>query len=378
MKEKTGEQYLFGWQHSTLLILSFVTSVIAGIVSIVWGEYLCGSIVSVLLVAMALVSSVYCWRKEKRNPFDISVLLIVIAISALIAIAVLTGLLHEPLGEGLEYAYLDKWDWIALIVAISSLAFAGSTWHSQYQTERNTMRITPESQKDLLIDYVRHFYANLIIICALEARMDKRYDLYYPSEEHLLKLRVDVDSLHPAAFFNHSEKYKSIHRLKFLMRNFNMELEVIARHLSDKNVHEAAKERDFATLRFKMALLSNSVAKTVKELFGETDEEIAEQIRKHVDKAALERNQKGGEDVPLMKKADKEFDSGMAYYYAYDSKSEKQDLLIKTLFPNGEEKDIEKFLRRLNQNIYTEVYGYNDSNGRKIFLIPFDKNTPIP
>ena len=56
MKEKTGEQYLFGWQHSTLLILSFVTSVIAGIVSIVWGEYLCGSIVSVLLVAMALVS----------------------------------------------------------------------------------------------------------------------------------------------------------------------------------------------------------------------------------------------------------------------------------------------------------------------------------
>ena len=79
-----------------------------------------------------------------------------------------------------------------------------------------------------------------------------------------------------------------------------------------------------------------------------------------------------------MKKADKEFDSGMAYYYAYDSKSEKQDLLIKTLFPKGEEKDIEKFLRRLNQNIYTEVYGYNDSNGRKIFLIPFDKNTPIP
>lgn len=361
----------FSWTQSVLLILSVVLTFLSIILFLQFNT-LVGFVVSLLLLLFAFIFSVSCWWKEKLNPVDMSVLLIIIIAFLFIILSWASNRLNIPLIEySMKNIYLDKWDWIALIVAVLSLAFAGSTWYSQNLTEKNTMRITPESQKQLLMDYVRHFYCNLIIIYALEARLAKRYDRYYPSEEHLLKLRVNIDSLHPAAFFNHSEKYHAIHELQFKIQNFNMELEVITKHFTDVNLHYAAKERDFATLRFKMGYLSGEVAKTIEKLFGGTQIEIANRLYQIIDTCARERNQKNGKDIPLMDEAKEKFDRGeLSYFYNLSERDE----FIATLFPDRNQEKIDRFVHRLNQNIYVEVYGYNASNGRKIFLIPFDKN----
>lgn len=266
---------------------------------------------------------------------------------------------------------LDGWDWLALIVAIFSLIIGYITFRSQAKTERNTMKITPESQKQILIDYIRHYYRNLVIICAVETKLNKRFDKYYPSQEHLLKLKVSLDDLHPAAFYNHSEKYHAIHELVTKMRNFNTEIDVATIHLCDKNVSFEAKLRDFATLKFKMGYLAKETLNTIYALWNLDDnkgnaeqrEKILSEVKKVLEKALESYNEKELEEAEehMSKQEDK---------YPYFNVS---TFYTETVFKSEEEK--KHFLYYINCNIYAEMTAKNTNgfdNSEKIFLIPFN------
>ncbi len=344
------------------------------------------------LATVALINPFRYWLKDKSKPTNIIASGMIVLLLLFMVLYLFPGFVHTKIDTIIERTHLKYWDWIALGVAMASFVISARTLHSQSMTEKNTMRITPESQKALLMDYARHFYCNLLIIYAIDARLNRRYHHYYPSEEHLLKLRTNVDSLHPAAFFNTPTKYDNIHELKFKMLNFNLELEVITKHLTDRNVHPFVKDRDFATLKFKMGFLTQEVAKTIRVLFwdsyykmtkytlpkdndktfdeiknkidNEIDRIVADELVEYIFDKTKNRNKNNTKMIDALK-----YFKDHDYYLTYNDAIKGS--LIKTLFPDGNKDEIDRFLQRLNQNIYVEVYGTNDQNSPKICLIPF-------
>lgn len=280
------------------------------------------------------------------------------------------------------------WDWVAVGVACLSLFYACVTFNSQRNTEKNTMKITPESQKEILEDYCRHFYRNLVIICAIENKLNERFNRFYPSEEHLLKLKVDLDDLHPAAFYNHHDRYRAIQELLVKMRNFNTEVEVAKSHLCDRKVDHDTKKRDFATLKFKMSFLSEKTYETLCKLWPKDDWNMLQSIKKVVLSQADKDVEKYPDNVkelmmannptPYFNNTDifftqKMLDTEEEFKIRKENKEEQKNK--KSGRPlNGECKD---FMVKLNVSIWIEMTQKSTNSfasSEKIHLIPFLKN----
>lgn len=260
----------------------------------------------------------------------------------------------------------DSWDWIAVSIACISLFYGCITFNSQHQTEQNTMKITPESQRQILIDYIRHYYRNLVIICAVESKLNNRFNEFYPSEEHLLKLKVELEDLHPAAFYNHAEKYNAIHELLTKMRNFNTEIDVATSHLCNPEVFADAKKRDFATLKFKMGYLAKETLKTINAIWPKADEKNLEEVKTMLTQA-IEKNYNDkqlSDAIKILEKAENK----TPYF------NNQKTFFTETIYSSIRES--EHFLFMLNCNIHAEIDAKNDNgfdNSEKIFLIPFNK-----
>lgn len=306
----------------------------------------------------------------------------------LVGMAIFIGIkfYHEPITEGatesvtLKTYGLTRWDWLAIGISIISLVYAALTFWSQRQTQRNTMKITPESQRKLLIEYGRHFYCNLIVICAIDAKMNNRFSSYYPSEEHLVKLKADLNGLHTGAFFNHIEHFSSLNKLQVKLRNFNSEIDVILNHLTQQEFPEEGKVRDFNTLKFKMGYLTDTVFRTLNEIWTDNEKKHSADMRKYINKEAESRNMRTDEGKTLMAQAEKYFESHPLIFTCDYENSE----LIAALFyrpeNNGKEKEpyssatvteIDNFIKLLNYNIYAEIHGLNSFGSPKIYLVPF-------
>lgn len=256
----------------------------------------------------------------------------------------------------------NTWDWIAVSFACLSLFYTCLTFNSQRKTEQNTKKITKDSQREILIDYVRHFYCNLIIICAVEAKLDKRFDDFYPSEEHLLKLKVDTADLTPdsAAFSNHLDEYKAIHELLLKVRNFNTEVDVAVMHLGSRDVFPPAKQRDLDTLKFKMGYLTQEIVAAINTLWPDNQDENIAVVKSLIERTGESRNQNAHSQREAYSKR-----FGTTYPYYSNNKS----FFVSGLFTTAAERAA--FFRQLNFNIYVEIMAANVDGSDKIFMIPF-------
>lgn len=307
----------------------------------------------------------YKYLARKYRVSTIILAILVLILSAYIAITPIdTEIIDQKFLATIRRFRLGEntWDWFAVTIACASMIFTTMTYWSQRTTEKNTMKITPESQREILIDYARHFYCNLIIICAIEAKLAKRFNEYYPSEEHLLKLKVDLDDLHPAAFYNYASKYSAIHELMVKMRNYNTEIDVAIRHLCNKNVFAQAKMRDFSTLRFKMSFLTQEILKTMDSIWNKNAEQNMVDVKNLIKETSEKRN--SNENTDKAAEHLSSFSEQYPYYGNHDS------FFVKKLF-NGEG-EADKFLHGLNCHIYIEMTAKNSEGSDKILLIPFD------
>lgn len=275
-----------------------------------------------------------------------------------------------------------SWDWIAVAIACLSLFFACKTFNSQRQTEKNTMKIHPESQREIFLDHVRHYYRNLVAISAVEAKLGGRFKEFYPSQEHLLKLKVNLDDLHPAAFYNHLENYKAIHKLGLLIRNFNSEIDTAVLHLCDQNVDESAKRRDFATLKFKMGYLTQNTVEILNTLWPDDTKRNREEVKNQILTEARNCEEKKADIKP--EKSSYIFKNYSTVYTCKPEPTlESDDNKAEGKSKNGKEKmslfkgeEAETFMFLINRDIIYEMRkksdnGFDDSE--TIFLIPYPK-----
>lgn len=283
----------------------------------------------------------------------VSVILAAVAVMITVYVSMPEGAFAVGVRSFAQWNGSDTWDWLAFVVAVISFVFAAFTWSSQNKTEKNTMQIDDRSQQKILVELTCHLFRNLIVICAVEEKLNGRYDSHYPSEESLLKLKIDMDAM---AFRKQADNFNVIHELQLLLRNFNSEIDVALVHFRSQQVFDYAKKRDFATLKFKMSHLTDRIVDCMKAIWHE---DFSDEIADAIFEAAKKRNKNENRDEARSKMT-----SDFQYYN--NTKS-----CYYSLFRNEERR--KEFLSLLNIHIQIEKDGLNSQGYEKILIIPFDK-----
>ncbi len=364
-KAKSGARHNRYLNGDSLMIIAVVL-IIIGLIIYYLSENIWVS--GLFLAASAGLSVRLVWKR--KGPFEFAVCSFSVISLVLFILCCSVESAHFKIEKALEYLFLNDWDWFALLVAVISLIFAACTWISQERTQKNTMRITPEIQLNLLKDIFRHSYRNMMVLYALEARLRERYDTHYPSEEHLQKMKMSDDVLYPESFIERPEMCSLIQNLKLNLRNRDIELDTATEHLKNPSMPPEIKAREMRMLKKGIEYTIKRTTKVMNQLYkgGMHHSDIAE----YVHETAATRRYDHEHDPEFAGRMDEAFrlmDRGEFKPYYTDAESE----FIKSLYPDKDADKIAEFLRYLNANIYAMETGDGE-----IWAIPFNKEgTPI-
>ena len=266
-----------------------------------------------------------------------------------------------------QHWWYDDWNCFGIftfIVAFASLIIGWITYNAQKKTEenttktqRNTSKLNLEEQKSLLSDMIRHFYRNYVVSLALGIKLEAEKDgdkfRGYPSEEHLLKMAVNLDDVHLNLFYQENEQHHLVHKLFVMLRNYNIELSVISEHLKSQQIDYATKVRDLQTLTFKCYYLTGEITRLIGMIWYKGEKDYESEARQRI----IEEQEKNRHD-----------NADETKYYTGDVVLEipEESYYLKTLFAA----DQAKFLADLKQDVVIEA-GRNKSDSPKIHIIPF-------
>ncbi len=138
---------------------------------------------------------------------------------------------------------------IALGVACFSAVFDVKGFLASKRTADNVERVSLDVQMAQFNDLTRHLYRNLICTLAFTKKTLDNTS-YYPSEEHLLKLKVlPEDIIHLEKYNNNTTIYEKMHELKILLRNYDIEIETALTHLKNGKVNIIHNDLDSLTFK---------------------------------------------------------------------------------------------------------------------------------
>ena len=154
---------------------------------------------------------------------------------------------------------------LAFVVSAVGVYYDRRGYKESKRTADNVTRVTSDVQQAQFNDLVRHLYRNLICTLALSRRLlEKEGHTEYPSEEHLLKLKVlPEDVLHLEMYNDNKEVYSQMHELKLLLRNYDIEIDTAMMHLKNKEIPQEVLRNDLDTLTFKPMYLVRRILEVV-------------------------------------------------------------------------------------------------------------------
>jgi hypothetical protein len=183
----------------------------------------------------------------------------------------------QKTAKNTEPSYVDK-DGMKAANWIFGLIAAIGTFITFFAVKNETKQkqIKKKFQEKIMLDLIRHLYRNKVVVCTLRWKLNEKekvarkltekYNLYYPSEEHLLKLKMLPEDLRLDRFENAPEHYDMLHKLELYFRNYNVEIDVALDHLKSKNLSVEVKDRDLDTLEFKSGFLTAEIDKLMLDL----------------------------------------------------------------------------------------------------------------
>lgn len=253
---------------------------------------------------------------------------------------------------------------IALFVSACSFYYTKKTFFSQTKTESNTSKLSREEQKALLSDMIRHFYRNYVVSLTLRVKLEagKRSKTKdgknknftgYPSEEHIKKLMVNLNDVHLNLFYKEEESHQMMNKLYVMLRNYNLELDVICDHLKSQSIDYATKSRDLDTLAFKCFYLTKEITRLIGNIWYGNEMSYVPQAKERIIKEQ-EKNRKDNSDETKHYGGRIKLNVPEKSYY------------LDTLFCE----DQEKFMENLKKDVLIEA-GTNTSGSPKIHIIKF-------
>lgn len=260
------------------------------------------------------------------------------------------------------------WDGFNIVIAVVALLFSVFTFLSQKNTSDNTTKLSQDTQRNLLLDLVRHLYRNLVVTFTLKRKLEDIEFKGYPSEEHLMKLKIPMENIHLESFYGNGKKYEVMHNLYLNLRNYNVEIDAVCKHLKDANINKEIKIRDIKTLIFKCSFLTERIMITIYGLW--------EQKRMSMNMANY--NERVGDAMSRSKTVGAIKEKiiqvqGCGVAEGTDGKREfstfkdKNNCYASFLFTT--DADWEQFLSRLENDIAIEL-GQNKQGETKIQIIP--------
>lgn len=268
------------------------------------------------------------------------------------------------------------WDGFNILIAVIALVFSIFTFYSQNMTSENTRKLSRESQRNLLLDLVRHLYRNLVITYTIKTKLEDMGYEGYPSEEHLIKLKVPMENIHLEAFYGRDREYEVMHDLYLKLRNYNEEIDVACMHFKDVSLSQETKKRDLDTLLFKPSFLTKRIIMTMYELWD------AKQVSEDFNKEEYQDNVAGllkeSGAVKAVKEKIQEAQKGKTNAsnntvkpidYNFEFYANERSCYAELLFLNEEWKG---FVDKFNHDVFVER-GKNAQGGDKVYIIPYNK-----
>lgn len=170
-------------------------------------------------------------------------------------------------GSNIDW-YNFSFAFLAFIVACFSAVYDFRGFRESKRTADNVIRMSLDVQLAQFDDLIRHLYRNLVCTIAFTKKiLDKKEHLEYPSEEHLLKLKVlPEDVLHLEKYNNDNDIYKKMHELKLLLRNYDIEIDTAMMHLKDGLISMNVLRNDLDTLTFKPLYLVKKILDITEQM----------------------------------------------------------------------------------------------------------------
>lgn len=252
----------------------------------------------------------------------------------------------------------------AFIVSVMSYRYTRKTYYSQTMTESNTSKLSREEQKALLSDMIRHFYRNYVVSLTLRVKLEagkrnktkdgkNKHFTGYPSEEHLKKMMVNLNDIHLNLFYKEEESHQLMNKLYVMLRNYNLELDVICDHLKSQSIDYTTKSRDLDTLAFKCFYLTKEITQLIGKIWYENEVGYVTQARERIIREQEKNRKDNSDETKHYGRRIKLYVPDKSYY-------------LGTLFSD----DREKFLEDLKKDVLIEA-GTNTSGSPKIHIIKF-------
>lgn len=242
---------------------------------------------------------------------------------------------------------------IALIAAIWSAWYAMQTYNYQKLTEENTSRLSLSEQRRLLADMIRHLYRNMVVSYTIKVKMEALKFGAYPSEEHLMKLMVNLNDIHLNLFYRNDKEHRMMNKLYMELRNYNIEIDVICQHFKDPTIDDETKKRDLDTLCFKCHYLTGSLVDALGRIWDNNQDGFIEEARGIIIEVIREKNERGG--IP--------------YEVPFEPYRNPESFYVKRIFKNSSD----EFYKGFDENVRREC-GMNEEKSEKIHMIKFVKN----
>ena len=266
------------------------------------------------------------------------------------------------------------WDGFNILVAVVALLFSFFTYLSQKNTSDNTQKISQKTQRNLLLDLIRHLYRNFVITYAIKTKLEDINFEGYPSEEHLVKLKIPMENVHLEAFYGNGKRYEVMHNLYLNLRNYNYEIDVALMHFKDKSLSQDTKRRDLKTLLLKPSFLTKRILVTIYELWELN--QVSDDYNKDGYDKRIETSLEGSKTVMDAKNKILEAQEGktnamgnkvLATDYNFERYSDENNCYAKILFTG---QMLKQFFISFNKDVFVER-GLNEQGGEKVYIIPF-------
>lgn len=180
---------------------------------------------------------------------------------------------------------------ISIIIAAVALIIETVTWFGITGTKQSIIdeaeknRVDKECQYRLFQDIIRHLYRNRVCTVTMEIKtlMEAQndgiepadgvnvYKYYYPSEEHILKLKLLPSDIHLEEYYRDANTYHRLHNMELLLRNYNVEIDSAFIHIPDADIPDKTKMRDYDTLNFKTSFLTMKIVELMDVMWPEKD-----------------------------------------------------------------------------------------------------------
>ena len=263
------------------------------------------------------------------------------------------------------------------LVAIAGLIMTIIAFVAQNRTASNTMKLTRNAQRDLLLDLVRHLYRNFVITYTIQTKLQDIEFKGYPSEEHLIKLKIPMENIHLEAFYgkNREREYQVMNNLYLNFRNYNNEIDVACEHLKNPAIPNEVKLRDFSTLLFKPSYLTERILITLYEIWGQKG--VSEDFEKPGYRQRVCEKIVGSQVAREVKTKIREAQNGNTNasnnvatttseeFAKYESRGNSYARLLFT-----SDNEWQQFLLAFNHDVQVER-GHNEQGGEKVCVIRF-------